>query len=99
MDAFIVASVASAVGCCLAMAISKRLSRDRLFVNAIMSDNREAMQDLRGFLTLHHIILLHWLDLFPRHLRQIAEIRRVRLQHLQLHRLRQRPVQHPVDVL
>ena len=56
MDAFIVASVASAVGCCLAMAISKRLSRDRLFVNAIMSDNREAMQDLRDFLTLHHTL-------------------------------------------
>ena len=53
--AIIVVSVASGVGCCLAMAINKRLSRDRLFVNVIMSDNREAMQDLRDFLALHHI--------------------------------------------
>ena len=52
--AIIVVSVASGVGCCLAMAINKRLSRDRLFVNVIMSDNREAMQDLRDFLALHH---------------------------------------------
>lgn len=53
--AIIVVSVASGVGCCPAMAINKRLSRDRLFVNVIMSDNREAMQDLRDFLALHHI--------------------------------------------
>ena len=53
--AIIVVSVASGVGCCLAMAINKRLSRDRLFVNVIMSDNREAMQDLRDFLAMHHI--------------------------------------------
>ena len=53
--AIIVVSVASGVGCCLAMAINKRLSRDHLFVNVIMSDNREAMQDLRDFLALHHI--------------------------------------------
>ena len=53
--AIIVVSVASGVGCCLAMAINKRLSRDRLFVNVIMSDNREAMQDLRDVLALHHI--------------------------------------------
>ena len=53
--AIIVVSVASGVGCCLAMALSKKLSKDRLFVNVIMSDNREAVQALRDFLALHHI--------------------------------------------
>ena len=53
--AILVVSVASGVGCCLAMAISKKLSKDRLFVNVIMSDNREAVQELRDFLALHHI--------------------------------------------
>ena len=53
--AIIAVSVASGVGCCLAMTVSKRLSRDRLFVNVIMSDNKEAVQDLRDFLALHHI--------------------------------------------
>ena len=53
--AILVVSVASGVGCCLAMALSKKLSKDRLFVNVIMSDNREAVQALRDFLALHHI--------------------------------------------
>ena len=53
--AILVVSVASGVGCCLAMALSKKLSRDRLFVNVIMSDNREAVQALRDFLAQHHI--------------------------------------------
>ena len=53
--ALIVVSLASGIGCCLAMAISKKLSRDRLFVNVLMSDNREAVQALRDFLALHHI--------------------------------------------
>ncbi len=53
--AMIAVSVASGFGCCLAMAVSKKLSKDRLFVNVIMSDNLEAMQDLRDFLAEHHI--------------------------------------------
>ena len=53
--AILVVSVASGVGCCLAMALSKKLSKDRLFVNVIMSDNREAVQALRDFLAMHHI--------------------------------------------
>ena len=65
--AIIVVSVASGVGCCLAMAINKRLSRDRLFVNVIMSDNREAMQDLRDFLALHHITNVHFILQNPAH--------------------------------
>ena len=37
------------------MLVSKRLSKDRTYVNVIMSDNKEAMQDLRDFLAAHHI--------------------------------------------
>ncbi|MBQ4625452.1 MAG: hypothetical protein IJB51_13000 [Clostridia bacterium] len=53
--AMIVVSIASGLGCCLAVAVSNRFSRERTYVNIIMSDNREAMQDFRGFLAEHHI--------------------------------------------
>ena len=53
--AIVVVSVASGIGCCLAMLASMRLSKDRTYVNVIMSDNKEAMQDLRDFLAAHHI--------------------------------------------
>lgn len=53
--AIIVVSVASGAGCCLAMLVSKRLSKDKTYVNVIMSDNRKAMQDFRDFLAGHHI--------------------------------------------
>lgn len=48
-------SVASGVGCWLGVALSNRLSRDRTYVNVIMSDNKAAMQELRSFLASHHI--------------------------------------------
>ena len=53
--AILVVSVASGIGCSLAMALSKKLARDRLYVNVIMSDNREAVQALRDFLAQYHI--------------------------------------------
>ena len=53
--AIIVVSIASGVGCCFAVAVSNRLSKDRTYVNVIMSDNKEAMQGLRDFLAEHHI--------------------------------------------
>lgn len=53
--ALAVVSVASGVGCCLTVAVSSRLSRERTFVNVVMSDNREAMQRFRDFLAEHHI--------------------------------------------
>ena len=53
--AIIVVSVASGVGCCLAMALNNKLSKERTFVNVIMSDNLEAMQQFRDFLAKHHI--------------------------------------------
>ena len=53
--AMIAVSVASGIGCCLAMAIGKKLSKDRLFVNVVMSDNLPAMQEFRDYLAMHHI--------------------------------------------
>ena len=50
-----VVSIASGVGCCFAMLISNRFSKDRTFVNVIMSDNKEAMQAFRDFLAEKHI--------------------------------------------
>ena len=45
--AMAVASVGSGVGCCLALLASNRFSRDRTYVNVILSDNKAAMQDCR----------------------------------------------------
>lgn len=53
--AIAVVSIAGGVGCCLAVAIGNKLSKDRTFVNVIMSDDKEAMQELRDFLAQHHI--------------------------------------------
>lgn len=53
--AIIVVSVASGVGCCIAMILNNRMSKDRTFVNVIMSDDKEAMQQFRNFLAKHHI--------------------------------------------
>ena len=50
-----VVSLAGGIGCCIAVYLSNRLSRDRTFVNVIMSDDKSAMQDFRDFLALHHI--------------------------------------------
>ena len=47
--------MAGGVGCWLAVLVSGRLSKDRTYVNVIMSDNKEAMQNLRDFLAEHHI--------------------------------------------
>ena len=53
--AILVVSIASGVGCCLAVALNNRLSRERIFVNVIMSDDLDAMQQFRDFLAEHHI--------------------------------------------
>lgn len=53
--AIIVVSIASGVGCCLAMALNNKFSKERTFVNVIMSDDLEAMQQFRDFLAKHHI--------------------------------------------
>ena len=53
--AILIVSIAGGVGCSLACLISEKLSRDRTYVNVVMSDNRDAMQEFRDFLALQHI--------------------------------------------
>ena len=55
MISLIIVSIASGVGCCLAVQLSNRLSKDKTYVNVIMSDNIDAMKELRDFLAEHHI--------------------------------------------
>ena len=50
-----VISLASGLGTYLALIVDNKLSKDRLFVNIIMNDNREAMTELREFLKEHKI--------------------------------------------
>lgn len=53
--ALVIVSVASGVGCCLAVFLSNHLSRDKTYVNVIMSDNKKAMKEFRDFLAENHI--------------------------------------------
>ena len=55
MLALLVVAIAGGVGCSLACLVSDQLSKDRTYVNVIMSDNLVAMQAFRGFLAEHHI--------------------------------------------
>lgn len=51
----IVVSVASGIGCCIAMWIGNKFSKDRTYVNVIMSDNVDEMMILRDFLATNKI--------------------------------------------
>jgi uncharacterized protein YebE (UPF0316 family) len=53
--AVLIVALASGVGCTLACLVSAKLSKDRTYVNVIMSDNLEAMKAFRDFLAEHHI--------------------------------------------
>ena len=53
--AMLIVAVAGGVGCSLACFINEKISKDRTYVNVIMSDNLEAMQAFRDFLAEHHI--------------------------------------------
>ena len=53
--AIVIVSIASGVGCCLAVALSNRFSKDRTYVNVILSDDKEAMKEFRDFLAENHI--------------------------------------------
>lgn len=48
-------SIASGFGTYLAIYISNKFSKDRLFVNVILSDDKEAMIELREFLMKNKI--------------------------------------------
>ena len=53
--ALYIVAIASGVGTFLAVKISDKFSKERTFVNVILSDDRKAMVDLREFLKEHHI--------------------------------------------
>ena len=53
--AMLIVSVAGGIGCSLACLVSDKISKDRTYVNVIMSDNLEAMKAFRDFLAEHHI--------------------------------------------
>ena len=53
--ALYIVSVASGVGCGLAMLINNRFSKEKTFVNVIMSDDINAMKQLRAFLASNKI--------------------------------------------
>ena len=53
--AILIVAIAGDVGCSIACLVSERLSKDRTYVNVIMSDNLEAMKAFRDFLAEHHI--------------------------------------------
>lgn len=55
MAAILVVSLAGGVGCALACLLSDKMSKDRTYVNVIMSDDLEAMMDFRDFLAKNHI--------------------------------------------
>lgn len=55
MTAILVVSLAGGVGCAIACLLSDKLSKDRTYVNVIMSDELDAMMELRDFLARHHI--------------------------------------------
>lgn len=48
--AMLVVAVAGGVGCSLACFINEKMSKDRTYVNVIMSDDLEEMKHLRDFL-------------------------------------------------
>ena len=50
-----VISIASGIGTMLAVKISDKFSKDRLFVNVLLCDDKNTMIDLREFLKKHHI--------------------------------------------
>lgn len=53
--AMLVVSLAGGVGCSLACFVNEKLSKDRTYVNVIMSDDLEEMKRFRDFLADHHI--------------------------------------------
>lgn len=53
--AIFVVAIAGGFGCSIACLINDRFSKDRTYVNVIMSDDLEGMKAFRDFLTKHHI--------------------------------------------
>lgn len=51
----VIVSIASGVGCCLAITFNNHFSKERTYVNVIMSDDIEEMRRLRDFLAENKI--------------------------------------------
>lgn len=51
----LIVALAGGIGCSLACLVSDRISKDRTYVNVIMSDDLDAMKAFRDFLAKHHI--------------------------------------------
>ena len=50
-----IVSIASGLGCFIAIVLNNKFSKDRLFINVIMCDDINAMEQLRDFLASKHI--------------------------------------------
>lgn len=55
MQAIWVVAVAGGVGCSLACFLMDKLSKEKTYINVIMSDNIDSMRELRDFLAKYHI--------------------------------------------
>lgn len=55
MISIAIVSIASGVGCCLAITFNNRFSKDKTYVNVILSDNIDEMMSLRDFLISNKI--------------------------------------------
>lgn len=55
MFSIVIVSIASGVGCCLAIMFNDKFSKDRTYVNVIMSDDKNSMMELRDFLAENKI--------------------------------------------
>ena len=51
----LIVSIASGVGCCLAITFNNHFSKDKTYVNVLMSDNVDEMMALRDFLAANKI--------------------------------------------
>ena len=51
----IIVSIASGVGCCLAISFNNKFSKDKTYVNVILSDDMYEMMRLRDFLATNKI--------------------------------------------
>ena len=51
----VIVSIAAGVGCYLAVAFNNKFSKDKTYVNVIMSDDIKAMKELRDFLAKNKI--------------------------------------------
>ena len=52
----LVSSLGACLGCYFALLIDAKFSKDKTYINILLSDDRETMEKLRDFLAEHHIV-------------------------------------------